>query len=140
MLTGAQHRVVRKWSTIIREGAVGACFYLLLKGAVQVTSTTNQALRDRPLVLRDGASFGEGALVTLVRREATVMAIEPCHLVQLSAQACEGLNVSLTALQSQIVEHMLEKASAPHDRPRRAALSVGPRTPPPSSTLLSPRP
>ena len=49
LLSRATHRIVRKWSTIIREGAVGASFYVLLKGAVQVTSNNNPTLR---LVLR----------------------------------------------------------------------------------------
>lgn len=37
------------------------------------------------------------------------MAREPCHLVQLTARACEGLSVELRALQSHIISHMLEK-------------------------------
>ena len=49
--------------------------------------------------------------MTKVRREATVTAIEPCHLVQLTAQACSGLSVQLDELLCHIVGHMLEKVS-----------------------------
>ena len=37
------------------------------------------------------SGFGEGALVTEVKREATVTAIEPCKLMLLTADDMEGI-------------------------------------------------
>lgn len=104
LMRRAKHRMVPRWSTIIREGAVGSVFYVLLKGSVQVTSTLGLNL-----VLPAGVSFGEGALVTSVRREATVVALEPCHLVQITAENIEGLSVDLTTLRCHIIGQMLAK-------------------------------
>jgi hypothetical protein len=106
LMNRAQHRFVPKWTTIIREGATGSVFYVLLKGAVRVTSHAGL-----DIVLREGVSFGEGALVTMVRREATVMAIEPCHMVQITAQACDGLSADLEALQCHVRVQRFQPAS-----------------------------
>ena len=99
-----KHRMVPRWSTIIREGAVGSIFYVLLKGSVQVTSTSGLNL-----MLGAGVAFGEGALVTSVRREATVVALEPCHLLQITAENCDDLGVELSLLRSHVIGLMLSK-------------------------------
>ena len=70
-----------RYSTVIREGNIGAAFYVLLRGQIQCVSAT----KSLHVVLDAGAYFGEGALVTEVRRQATVTALEPCHLLQFSA-------------------------------------------------------
>lgn len=120
LLRRANHRLVPRWSTIIREGAVGSIFYVLLKGSVRVTNNSGV-----DVVLPAGVSFGEGALVTKVRREATVTAIEPCHLVQLTASACKGLGVDLDALRAHVISHMLAKVRffAHLEQHRRAAVA-----------------
>lgn len=107
LMTRANHRTVPRWSTIMREGAVGTIFYVLLKGSVQITSSSGLNL-----TLPAGVSFGEGALITSVRREATVVAIEPCHLVQLTAGACDGLTVPISDLRTHMVAQMLCKVHA----------------------------
>ena len=82
--------------------------HVLLKGSVQVTSSSGLNL-----TLPEGVSFGEGALVTSVRREATVVALEPCHLAQLTAETLVGLeNVELDALRCHVIGMMLAKVSA----------------------------
>ena len=106
LIRRAKHRMVPRWSTIIREGALGSVFYVLLKGSVQVTSSSGL-----DIVLTEGISFGEGALVTKVRREATVIAIEPCHLVALTSDACVGLGVELDALKAHIISQMLARVN-----------------------------
>ena len=106
LIRRAKHRMVPRWSTIIREGALGSVFYVLLKGSVRVTSSSGL-----DIVLTEGISFGEGALVTKVRREANVVAIEPCHLVALTSDACDGLSVELDALKAHIVSQMLARVS-----------------------------
>ena len=61
------------------------------------------------ITLPEGVSFGEGALVTMVRREATVRANEACHLVQLTADACEGMSCDLKSLRLHVICQMLSK-------------------------------
>jgi hypothetical protein len=106
LIKRCNHRNAPRWSTIIREGSIGSIFYVLLKGSVRVTSSSGL-----DIVLGEGVSFGEGALVTMVRREATVTAIEPCHLVQLTSKACEGLSVELHELKAHICSQILMKVS-----------------------------
>ena len=65
-----------RYRTIIREGNRGRYFYVLLQGHVHCTSQTKKGLSVR---LGPGAAFGEGALVTTVQREASVVALEPCR-------------------------------------------------------------
>ena len=121
LMRRANHRMVPKYSTIIREGAVGSVFYVLLKGSVQVTNASGL-----DITLPAGVSFGEGALVTKVRREATVTANEQCHLVQLTSDACAGLKgVDLEALRRHLVMQMLTKlkffTQVSQDRVQRVA-------------------
>jgi hypothetical protein len=44
----AQHRFLPKYATIIREGAVGSVFHVLLKGAVEVLSLRTAHTPCRP--------------------------------------------------------------------------------------------
>ena len=104
LMRRAKHRMVPRWQTVIREGAIGSVFFVLLKGSVQVTSTSGLNL-----ILPAGVSFGEGALVTSVRREATVVALEPCHLVQVTRENLDGLSVELSTLKYHIIGQMLTK-------------------------------
>ena len=73
----------RALTTVYHQRSRRTIFYVLL-GSVQVASRPH-------LTLPEGVSFGEGALVTSVRREATVVALEPCHLAQLTAETLVGL-------------------------------------------------
>ena len=120
LMRRAKHRMVPRWSTIIREGAVGSVFYVLLKGSVQVTSTSGLNL-----VLPAGVSFGEGALVTSVRREATVLALEPCHLIQVTHANLDDLSVELSALKCHVIGQVLAKFTffAQMEELRRHALA-----------------
>ena len=77
---------------------------VLLKGSVQCTST-----KGLDVTLQAGAAFGEGALLTSVRREATVTANEPCHLLQIVAADLEGVAVEWAMLKEHVIAKMLQK-------------------------------
>ena len=94
-----------RYRTIIREGGRGAYFYVLLQGQVHCTSQTKKGLSVR---LGEGSSFGEGALVTTVQREATVTAIEPCQLMLLTSDDMEGLDVDLSSVMIRVISLVLE--------------------------------
>lgn len=85
------HRLYSRYSTILREGSVGNTFYVLLLGTVEVSGATTGGGD----VFGPGASFGERALVEAVRREATIVALEDCYLLQLTAAEISGLPVQL---------------------------------------------
>ena len=120
LLHRSRHRLSPKYSTIIREGCVGSTFYVLLKGTVQCTTTGGL-----DVTLHAGASFGEGALLTSVRREATVTTSEACHLLQIVAADLTGLTVEWQDLKDHVIAQMLQKvrffAPLPRDKRVRAA-------------------
>lgn len=81
---------------------------MLLQGQIRCTSSTR---RDFNLILGAGASFGEGALVTQVRREASVTALEHCFLLQFTAPDMSGLNVELADVRVHVVSLILQKSN-----------------------------
>lgn len=59
---------------IIREGEQGDCLYFVNKGEVQVTVKNSVTkLQETIGFLRDGVVFGEIALLTKLKRTATVV-------------------------------------------------------------------
>lgn len=104
----ARHKFFSRYSTIIREGNEGSSFYVLLQGEIRCTSSTR---RDFNLVLGAGASFGEGALVTQVRREASITALEHCFLLQFTAADMTGLNVELADVRIHVISLVLQKSN-----------------------------
>lgn len=69
-------------SEIIREGAPGDRFYILVRGRVEVS----REVGGEPLEiakLREGAAFGEAALLSDAPRNATVTALTDCVLLSL---------------------------------------------------------
>ncbi|CAH1127603.1 unnamed protein product [Ceutorhynchus assimilis] len=64
---------------IIKEGTEGNCMFFILAGTVAVTAANKKTL----CYLKDGAHFGEIALVINIPRVANVVAITPCELFRL---------------------------------------------------------
>lgn len=64
---------VKEGTVLIKEGDEGDFFYILAKGTVRVTRDATQAQAANVLAdLKEGASFGEEALISNARRNATV--------------------------------------------------------------------
>ncbi len=103
----AKHKFFPRYSTIIREGNVGSSFYVLLQGQTRCTSS----VKNLNVVLGAGASFGEGALVTQVRREASVTALEHSYLLQFTAADMDGLAVELSEVRLHVISLILQKAN-----------------------------
>ena len=101
-------RFFPRYATIMREGSPGSYFYVILRGAVRCTSSAKRALC---VELRVGSHFGEGALCAEpCLREATVSAIEPCHLLLFDGPSLgHGWDdfISLTSWRAAIVSGML---------------------------------
>lgn len=121
----AQHMFFQRYSTIIREGNLGSNFYVLLQGRVHCTSSVKGKV---DVVLGPGNSFGEGALVTQVRREAQVVALEDCYLLQFTAADVDGLPVELQEVRIHVISLILQKVhffehSTDQQRERLAMIS-----------------
>ncbi len=72
---------VNAGDTIVREGDIGAHFYLIRKGKVEIRKSN----ADTPLAqLSAGDFFGELALLTGQPRNASVIAVEDCVLYTLT--------------------------------------------------------
>ena len=72
-------RVVDAGTVIARKGEEADAMYFLLSGEVQLD------FPDGPIVLEDGAFFGEMALLYQRRRAATITAVTRCTLLTLQA-------------------------------------------------------
>jgi len=83
---------VKKGSTVINQHEEGDCYYVVKKGQCVVSRQTSKD--SKPVLiaeLRDGDSFGEEALVSDGRRNATVTMITNGSLMRLSKQDFSGL-------------------------------------------------
>ncbi|KAL1501721.1 hypothetical protein ABEB36_006999 [Hypothenemus hampei] len=67
---------------LIRAGTIGRCMFLLIAGTVLVTTAENKPL----CFLKDGAHFGEIALVVRLERVINVTAVSPCEIFKLDRQ------------------------------------------------------
>jgi CRP-like cAMP-binding protein/Zn-dependent protease len=70
---------------IVRQGARGDRFYVLLDGTVRVVRVAADEHVERLATLGPGDYFGEAALVANVPRTATIVAETPAHLLSLDA-------------------------------------------------------
>jgi len=70
-------------SEIIRQGAPGDRFYILVRGAVAVSRSIGGGEAIEIALLREGDAFGETALLSDTPRNATVTAITECVLLSL---------------------------------------------------------
>lgn len=72
--------------TLMIEGDLATSFYIIVRGSVELTSTST-----RPVVLEDGDSFGESALLEDSPHGDTVRTLTPCVFLTLSRAAFEFL-------------------------------------------------
>lgn len=76
---------VKEGTVLIKEGDEGDCFYILAKGRVQVTRDAAPGQPAAVLAtLGEGAGFGEEALISNARRNATLTMIEPGVVLRLA--------------------------------------------------------
>lgn len=70
-------RDVTAGTTVMRRGQPGDCMYFIASGEISVK------LSPHPMTLREGAFFGEIALITGEQRNATAVALSECQLLAL---------------------------------------------------------
>jgi CRP/FNR family cyclic AMP-dependent transcriptional regulator len=80
MNNGSLGKVYRNGDTIIRQGDVGDCMYVIQDGAVEVVRSYN-GNAVRLAVLGKGDIFGELSLFANERRSATVLALGEVRVI-----------------------------------------------------------
>jgi len=81
---------------IIRKGHIGTSMYFLCFGSVGVIHDTDADIlfsQTDPIVLHAGASFGETALVTQMKRNATVCCMEICEFMVIDKEDFNSLGL-----------------------------------------------
>lgn len=74
-----EHRQLPAGATVVRQGDIGEEFFIVLRGVVTVTVRDSNELETQVAELREGASFGELALIEEgARRKATCICKEEC--------------------------------------------------------------
>lgn len=76
---------------LFEEGEPGDCFYVVSKGAVEISKSVSGSGTDKLAVRRAGEAFGEMALLNDAPRSATAKALEETELLTLSREDFEQL-------------------------------------------------
>jgi CRP-like cAMP-binding protein/Fe-S-cluster-containing hydrogenase component 2 len=84
-------RIFSKEDVVVREGDDADSFYLIRDGYVRVTKKMSGGEQRTVAYLKDGAYFGETALLRAERRNATVIAMGKVELIQVMKEDFFGL-------------------------------------------------
>ena len=117
-----------RYSTIIRHGAVGSTFYLLLDGRVRVLAEEHGISFVLPDHSREGRGrryFGEAALISATKREATVVAIDDCHVLAIHKEDLLGMPVDVSEIKNVVCAKMLEKVPPLRGLPTASREALG---------------
>jgi CRP-like cAMP-binding protein len=76
---------------LFEEGEAGDAFYIVFKGAVEITKARPDGTTDKLAVRRAGEGFGEMALLNDAPRSARARAVEPSQLMTVSREDFERL-------------------------------------------------
>lgn len=113
----------RPGEIIIQQGQPGTAFYVLARGVVGVARENADGTSTKLASLRDGALFGEMALVSAQARSATVVAEDDSDLLEFSRAALEAaasdIDTVAAALDKFTRERLLQNllATSPLFRP-----------------------
>lgn len=122
----------RPGSDVIREGDAGQSFYVVARGSVSVWRKDREAGQIQLAELRDGAIFGELALLSSAPRSATVSAIQDCDLLEFDRDALTAASSTVATIaralsqftQERLVNNLVTTAPIfrPLDRAQRMSL------------------
>lgn len=102
-------RRTRPGEVILAQGEPGHSFYAIARGAVAVTKHLAQGGTTRLATLREGAIFGEMALVSASPRTATVTAVEDCDLLQFDREALAAASREVATVAVALDKFMRER-------------------------------
>jgi ATP-binding cassette subfamily B protein len=82
---------------VLREGELGACLYIIVRGSVEVTSSAAGG-RSMRFVLQEGDCFGERALLEAMPAMENVRTLSPCVFLTLTQAGFQYLTGQKMAL------------------------------------------
>jgi CRP-like cAMP-binding protein len=99
----ARRQCVAQDATLIREGAAGDEVYILVEGRLQIFKGGEPlSVNGAPVILHPGQIVGEAAPFRDLPRSASVVALEPCTLLAISAEQFTRLVKQVPRLHYQI--------------------------------------
>lgn len=122
----------RPGADVIREGDPGQSFYVVARGSVRVSRRDREQGQIQLAELRDGAIFGELALLSAAPRSATVSAVGDCDLLEFDRDALTAASSTVATIgralsqftQERLVSNLVTTAPIfrPLDRAQRMSL------------------
>ena len=97
-------RTVLAGETVIRQGERGDSLYLIARGVVAVLIAVDGKPSERVASLHAGEFFGEMALLTAERRNATVRAVTDCQVYELAKREVDALCAFCPGVKEALVE------------------------------------
>jgi len=98
-------------AVIFKEGDEGGGFYLVLKGAVKITTFISEGLDKTLLIVRPGAVFGELSLIDAGDRSATASAQESSEVMFISRETFESMLKDHPLISSKILHYLARTVS-----------------------------
>ena len=86
LLERLTRKAVAQGEVVFREGDEGDSLYMISRGRVGVFTGEYTDIEDLLAVLGEGEFFGEFALLTKHRRQASVVALDDCELLEVSQE------------------------------------------------------
>jgi NADH:quinone reductase (non-electrogenic) len=106
---GVVHAHYEPGDVVYRQGDLGDCLYIIMKGQVEVVHKEQEGEKEHVLAcLGPGEYFGEMALLNQRAREATVRCQEPLDVLSLKKGDFTALVASLPELRESL-EHVMAK-------------------------------
>jgi len=97
---------------ILREGDRGESLYMLTSGMVKAFRKNAQGKQVALAELSEGAFFGEGSILTGKPRTATVVAWEPCELLELDRPTLDSITKTHPHVWDVLQEFAVKRGSA----------------------------
>ena len=85
---------------VLREGELGACLYIIVRGTAEMTSPLPQREHATRLVLEEGDCFGERALLEAMPEMENVRTLSPCVFLTLTRAGFQYLRQKMESAQT----------------------------------------
>jgi cAMP-dependent protein kinase regulator len=120
---------VRPGARVVEQGQAGGSMFMLARGAVRVERAGADGVAHELATLREGAIFGELSLLSHAPRNASVVALTDCDLLELSLDGLGGEGDARAQLRDSVAAFAHERllAYVMASSPLFAALDPGQR-------------
>ncbi|HCL65788.1 MAG TPA: protein kinase [Rhizobium sp.] len=110
---GAEHRAVSAGQALFREKSPAECAYVISRGRLELSTLGRGGKPKVEMVAEKGTMLSELALVTMVERKYTAIALEDCDVIRVTR-----------ALFHRLLEEYPEMAAVVQDRIRQSIASL----------------